>query len=407
MKLDEVVDGASAFLRMERYVDEGTRSYSIFAARNEAAPPFQPRGEEPWFDLATVLAPQERVAVFQADPASCLQNLYLNRGGVLFPVHPQVWASQGVEYLDEIRALAGLEPIRVAPTASTRTVLTLAPPDGIPRHCIKLHFPHLISRFTRRLRRKNIQNSVTVTGELAHVNCEKFAYLPDVIGCTFTHEETAWGFLIREMTPRPVQQPRTLIPCFALFAADLHHPDDPPLIVQLIRRLGADPAAFVIEEIMLPVVQCWAKVACERGIILASHAQNTLLEIDSDFRPVRIVHRDFDVWIDPEARKRAGLDMPFIGTQLGENGLAIEQHYSLIYDRFIGHEFFDYLLAAIHRFFGVSETAVRERVREAFGRFFLNADLCLPTKTMFYYSNEPQPDGSFPLVDLQQPPQWR
>ena len=31
---------------------------------------------------------------------------------------------------------------------------------------------------------------------------------------------------------------------------------------------------------MVPIVECWARVARERGILLESHAQNTLLELD-------------------------------------------------------------------------------------------------------------------------------
>lgn len=74
--------------------------------------------------------------------------------------------------------------------------------------------------------------------------------------------------------------------------------------------------------------------ARERGILLESHAQNTLLEIDRNFRPTRVVHRDCDVWIDSDARRHAGLDVPFLGSGIGSGGgHPVEHHYSLVYDR--------------------------------------------------------------------------
>ena len=156
------------------------------------------------------------------------------------------------------------------------------------------------------------------------------------------------------------------------------------------------------------MVECWAKVARERGILLESHAQNTLLEIDRDFRPRRVVHRDFDVWIDVETRRRAGLDVPFLGAGIGtDTGHALEQHYSLIYDRFLGHEFFDCLLAVLKRFYAVDEDAVRSGVKEAFHRAFPDADRSFPARTMFYFSNEPQPGNESKLVDMKQAPEWR
>src|SRR6266567_1887040 len=153
MELGHVIEGDRALLYMERYVDEGTRTYSPFAARSEVAPQFRPRSDRPSFPLVAVHVPREQV--------------------------------------------------EVAPTASTRTVLTTATHQNVPHHFIKLHYPRRISRFNRRLRRKNIFNSIEATRDVAHVRLDKFAYLPDAIGFLYGHDESAWGFLVREATPRP------------------------------------------------------------------------------------------------------------------------------------------------------------------------------------------------------------
>jgi len=408
MRLDDILQGNEALIFMERYVDEAARTYSPFAKLSEVAPEYRPRSDCPSFELVTVYAPRDQVSIFQADPAKGLLDHYMRSEGVLFAIHPETWSSSGIDHLDELHALPRGEPIQVAPTASTRTVFTVGGTREVPAHFLKLHYPRRISRFNRRLRRKNIYNSIEGSRDLAEVRINRFAYLPDALGFTYGGGENPWGFLVREATPRPYQAQRFLIPYFALYAGDLKHPGDSPLLVQLIERLGAEPESFVIDEIMIPVLDCWAKVVRERGILLESHAQNTLLEIDQDFRPRRVVHRDFDVWVDSEARRQAGLDVPFIGSWVGsDTGYPREQHYSLVYDRFIGHELFDYLLAVLKRFYAADEGKVRRRVVEAFHQSFPDSDRFLPARTTYYFSNELLPGNEFRLVDTKRAPEWR
>ncbi|ACB96133.1 IucA/IucC family C-terminal-domain containing protein [Beijerinckia indica] len=407
MKLESIIQKDQSLLYMERYVGKGTKTYSPFATRTEAAPCYRPESGQPSFDLFTVDTPRDRVSIFKADPSPNLVNHYIRPGGVLFAIHPETWTTAGVDYLDEIHALPRAEPVRVAPTASTRTVLTLEPSEKVPPHYIKLHYPVLISRFNRRLMRKNIENSVAVTRDVAKLHFDKFAYLPDVLGFTFGSDENSWGFLVRETTPRPIIEGRFLIPSFALYGEDYKNPDDLPLLVQMIERLDVEPVSFAVNEIFVPIIECWCLVA-RRGLLFESHAQNTLLEIDQDFRPRRIVHRDFDVWIDMETRRRADLEMPFLGKGLSaDKGHSIEQYYSLIYDRFIGHGFFDYLLDLLKRFYSVDEESVRSQVRKAFHQSFPEADRFFPTDTMFYFSKEPPPGREFMLEDMQRVPEWR
>lgn len=408
MKLEAVVQDDQALLYMERYVDEGAKTYGPLAARTEAEPRFRPESDQPSFELVTVNAPPDRVAIFQADPSPGLLEHFVRPQGILFAVHPQTWASAGIEGLDEIRALPRAAPIRAAPTASTRTVLALGEPEDVPAHFIKLHYPVRISRFNRRLRRKNIHDSVAVTRDIAQVHVDRFAYLPEALGFTFGDDERSWGFLVREAVPRPFAEPGFLIPCFALYGGDARRPDDPPLLAQMIERLGAEPASFVIDEIFGPIVECWAKIARERGLLLESHAQNTLLEIDRDFRPRRVVHRDFDIFIDLEARRRAGLPAPFFGSGMGADaGGGVERYYSLIYDRFIGHHFFDCLLSVLKCHYAMDEEYIRRRVRQIFHRSFPDAGRFFPAQTVFSFSNEPPPGREFVLEDLRQAPVWR
>ncbi len=81
--------------------------------------------------------------------------------------------------------------------------------------------------------------------------------------------------------------------------------------------------------------------------------------------------------------------------------------YSLVYDRFIGHEFFDYLLAALKRFYPIDEDCIRDRVRKAFCRLFPDAERFFPRGTTCYFSREPPAGREYALEDLRQAPVWR
>ena len=109
---------------------------------------------------------------------------------------------------------------------------------------------------------------------------------------TFGGAHQSWGFIVRQAIPAPVPSSSLLIPAFALYGHDALCPQDPPILIQLIEKSGISPERFIAREILLPVIQTWAGVARERGILLESHAQNTLIEVDENLKPRRIVHRD-------------------------------------------------------------------------------------------------------------------
>ena len=76
MKLDAIVPGDEALLDMERYVDEGAKTYSPFAARTEVAPQYRPRSDSR-FSIWSPSLLKDCVSVFQADPAKSLLDFYV------------------------------------------------------------------------------------------------------------------------------------------------------------------------------------------------------------------------------------------------------------------------------------------------------------------------------------------
>jgi hypothetical protein len=118
MKLDDILQGNQAFLYMGRYVDEGTRTYSPFAAKSEGAPEYQPRSGRPSFELITFFAPQSQVSIYQADPQKSLLEFYIPAEQVRFVIHPETWVSSGIDNLDKFHAL------RIASASPTATAAT-------------------------------------------------------------------------------------------------------------------------------------------------------------------------------------------------------------------------------------------------------------------------------------------
>ncbi len=403
MELGTIMQQADALIYLERYVDEGARTYSRYSQRSETAPPYKPSGKQSSFKLITARIPVDEVQIVEAAPDSRLHNFYICDGEVRFALHPETWAAENIPFLDELRKYPQGDAIEVSPTASTRTVL-VRNADNLPPHFLKLHYPKYVSRFNRRLRRLNICNSVAVTRDIKNICHPRFAYLPDELGFIFGTGSDAWGFLVREAHPHPLLQGGSLIPGFALYGGDLMHPDHPPLLVQMIARAKAEPASFVLDNIMIPVVECWAKAASECGFLLESHGQNTLIEVGDDLMPRRIVHRDFDVWIDFETRKRLGLENSFLGEGIFQ--YPAEQYYSLVYDHFVGREFFDYLLKTLKRFYKVDERSVRENVKRAFLKAFPDNERLFPSETTYYFSDA-ENGKKFAFIDTGKPPEWR
>lgn len=75
---------------LERYRNEGTRTYSPHAAYTECRPEYQPTMGAPEFDLPVWSLPRSAVRVYLADPPAALEAHYLPGDRALFAVHPQV-----------------------------------------------------------------------------------------------------------------------------------------------------------------------------------------------------------------------------------------------------------------------------------------------------------------------------
>ena len=283
----------------DRYYNEGTRTYSSHADYTEADEQYRPDSIYKSFTLVPLRIPKSQVNIYTANPTDQLLNRYIHKEDVLFCIHPQVLQLfQSDPYIIRMQEMATVaEPITVAPSSSTRTLYVLD--DDEISHALKVHFPFRISRYGRKMRDEVIEQAINISMELeSGIDRldEKFGFLREVIGVSYknldilTARNENWGYLVRDMQPFPhVAVQRTLLPGFALYGRNYFDPEKSPLFYEIIG--SNDPLAFILEDIMLPIIRHWVDCFLHFGYMLEPHGQNVLFELGPSGGIQRIVHR--------------------------------------------------------------------------------------------------------------------
>lgn len=398
-------------LYLDRYRNEGTRSYSEHSGYSEAREEYRPNGGHSAFEAAAYELPRDRMNVYTADPPEELEATYLPGDSVVFCIHPQLLDEQADEaYVQRtLRLGEPRTPILVSPSSSTRTLHVLA--HGRP-HALKVHFPFRVSRYGRRMRDEVVEQAITVSAELEDwrdMEEARFAFLREVIGITHKNLRASsprgenWGYLVRDLVPFPdAPEDRTLIPGFALYGRDFFDPGKGPLLLELMG--SHDPVDWMLGNILLPIIRHW--VACFRtfGFILEPHGQNVLLEIEPEGSVTRIVHRDLSVGID--MRRRGDLGLPD-GELNAYNRMEDGAFNSIAYDKFMGGHFFDPLVGVLLETMPrLTLEDFRGPCRDEFARIFPEQERYLP-RTVQYFSEERDRFGKPLNHDTGAAPTWR
>lgn len=350
--------------------------------------------------------------VLQAEPDPRLVREILGKD-ILFFVHPDL--AQDQEYLERVglssaKQIEG-EPYFVTPTSSTRTLLTTGREFNF---MVKTDLDKRHYRFIRRLKGGSVDHSVRVSAELSRicsqVSLPEFSFLPESLGIIVGDEEKGAGVLFREIIPRPIiPEKRVIIPYFSLYANDLKHPEDAPLLVQLITANSAqgEELNFFTNEVIGKVVRNWTRFAIDFGMLLETHGQNTLIEVDENLMPQRIVFRDFQgMYFDKEIREAGGLEIPVVKHIVGEEvGTDRKSQFSLNYDHFVGDYLFDRLAETFLRYFPqYTYEQVTAEVRKIFRATIPDPSVILPNQT---YTFGEQKGNDVNLVVNHPTPIWR
>ena len=175
-------------------------------------------------------------------------------------------------------------------------------------------------------------------------------------------------------------------------------------MVQLINYHQADPISFTLDFIMRPIINIFCNCVRQTGIFFEMHGENTLLELDNQFFPTRIIYCDLDVFIDSSTRIKLGLHTQFPEPQLVHR--EYEKIYSLQYDGFIGHHLFDYIASLLEKYFFVDPRKIQNICKQEFKQAFPDAHKYFKNR-VFYYSNQLLPGNQYELIDTGNMPRWR
>jgi len=193
-----------SFIYLERYRNEGTRTYSSHAATTEAREDYRPDSSRERFELPLFEVPRKQMVVYTANPSADLSAVYLDNGKAMFAIHPQVLdACPQDPYVQRTLSLCtGRRTLPVAPSSSTRTLFAV---DRQPSHALKVHFPFRISRYDRRMRHEVLEQAINVSRELeAGIGLldSRFAFLREVIAVCLDR----YTGLCREDFTRPCKE---------------------------------------------------------------------------------------------------------------------------------------------------------------------------------------------------------
>jgi hypothetical protein len=400
-----------SLIYLDRYRNEGTRTYSKHADHTEAREKYRPNSKHTHFDLSVFEVPRSQLNIYTANPSIELAKTYLADDKALFCIHPQILEEhQDDPYVKHILSTGTAHKgIPVSPSSSTRTLYVQD--DQIP-HAIKVHFPFRISRYGRKMRDEVLEQAINISKELEegiHHLDDGFAFLREVIAVVHKNLQPAlprgenWGYLVRDLKPFPiVDDKRNLIPGFSLYGKDFFDVDKTPLLFDLIG--DSDPKEFVLENIMFPIIRHWVGCFQHFGYLLEPHGQNVLLEVGRDRDIMRIVHRDLSLGIDMRRRREIHFSNDHLNAY---NRMESNAFLSITYDKFMGGHFFDRIVAACReKYPNLKEEDFRKPCREEFARIFPDSARHFP-KTVWYFS-EKRDQFNKPLSqDTGKAPKWR
>lgn len=306
---------------------------------------------------------QEQVAIFSDGQPTSLKKHYITRACVRFCVHPSLFTMKDKEpFLDTVTKGKQVEWL-ATPTSSSRTVVMIDPKMSM--HFLKTHAPfQLDDKSYKILSERTIRHSVQVSKDLCAAKLSRsFAFFRESIGVSLpnTDDDKGWGYIVREMEASPAATGKTrMIPVYSLFSPDQFHPEERPLLCQLIDQSGEDPKEYMMKTVMFPIFDCWVEGIKKLGFIFGSHGQNTVLEFDETLKPTgRIIHRDFEIDVDAKIRQALGLSVENFKSSILHN-TETDTHpkgaaYSLVYDNNLGRHLFDKLAKFMEQYYKVPE----------------------------------------------------
>lgn len=219
---------------------------------------------------------------------------------------------------------------------------------------------------------------------------QKYSYFPEPIGFAIKNGEYEHlAVLFRDSKPFPKNNKKSIIiPYHSLYAHDQFNRQDKPLLCQLVRlHSTGDELKYFIEEIVAPILETWVSLVSKRGLLPELHGQNTLVEIDQNYKINRIIQRDFQsLYSDSDVRDKLKLKSLKKHIAGEEEGTTVESQYSLVFDRFIGKYLIERMVKVFCKEFGYNIKDVQDEIKK-FHHFIDGWQIAKFPATVYKFNN--------------------
>jgi siderophore synthetase component len=287
----------------------------------------------------------------------------------------------------------------VRPTASLRTVKLFEEPGWF----VKLHYNGLIGRVDRSIGVNQALSAIEVSKaicdaidrnilpEFFYFMPETFARVAEVKGLDGTANQ--WGMVLRAPNPYPLRPAaRYCIPAFSLFAVDMHKPDDPSLLSQLIKRQNKKAEDYLFEDIIAPLYKSYFELLINCGLGLECHAQNTLFVINDQYEIVGMVAKDAES-IDKDISLMDDLGIPYDYKSTEYKWRVRSSYkYHIMHSFFFDNKMGEYLIFPMiehaSKFFPFDIDALINRIKESNQQFVIRLPADFFPKDI-WYTNAP------------------
>jgi hypothetical protein len=341
MKIKEFIgEPKQAFIKAERYLNDG--SPSGFTEKNTTSKYTCPRSKIKSFKLWQIRFENN---VYVEDFGVYKKDYILDK--CIF-VHPDMLRYKKLLRKNDYTVL---DELKVVPTASGRTVLSLE-----KEYFVKLAYMGYLGRLIRHMNAEVIRSACEVSRQLmtaidGNKMNEKFGFLKEDFGRVAyiqrdkirkinidfpfnSNDYYEWGMLFREVKPYPyTQEKEYMIPFFALYGKE-YDPinkktseiQDKPLLVQLFEMQNKSMHNFLLYDIIMPIYNLYFDALIYSGVELEAHSQNMLLTINVDYKIKRIVCRDLE---------SAGRDVP------------VMEYFGIEYEKIGDYKLGEYLITPL------------------------------------------------------------
>lgn len=365
-------DSSSDYIYLERYVNNG--SPSGFDEKFPTSLPTKAKGCNPEFYVGGLkFSSAVKIHEFGIKPDFLGDWDLLVHPDMLYDRNNNNFLDQCIEY--------DLTALRVTPTASQRTVKILNESEWF----LKLHYKGLIGRVDRSIGINQATTALEVSEVICraidnHVTSGFFFFMREtfarVIEITDGEHVQEWGMVFRQPKPYPARNEKEYcIPAFSLFANDMHRPNDPSILRQLIDRQIKKPEDYLFENIISGIYDSYFKLLIKCGIGLECHAQNTLFVINDELDIVGMVAKDAES-IDKDISLMDDLGIPYNFSSMNYKCRHRSSYkYHIMHSFFFDYKLGEYLISPIiehaHQHYDFNKDTLVEKIRE-FNRAYID-----------------------------------